>query len=64
MSERYRAVEGSETSSYGFGATVIDTQIPHPAPSGHDWICQCYNFGDAQKIADALNAAEQAGGDE
>lgn len=51
---RYKAVEGS-VLGHGccFDATVIDTQ------SEDDVVCECHGFETAQKIADALNKAEQ-----
>lgn len=64
MSARYKAVEGSESGHCCFEATVVDTQAPHPAfANDPDWVCECYDMATAQKIADALNAAEAAGGD-
>ena len=58
MRERYKAVEGSESAHCCFGATVVDTQTPHPTFAGdHDWVCECFDMESAQKIADALNAA-------
>lgn len=58
MSERYKAVEGSESAHCCFEATVVDTQTPHPMFAGnHDWVCECYDMEAAQKIASAMNAA-------
>lgn len=58
MSERYKAVEGSESAHCCFEATVVDTQIPNPMFRDEpDWVCECFNMETAQKIADALNAA-------
>lgn len=58
MSERYKAVEGSESAHCCFEATVVDAQAPFPSygdePGG---VCECYDMESAQKIADALNAA-------
>ena len=54
MSERYKAVEGSESGHCCFDATVVDTQAPNPL---FCWVCECFDMGNAQKIADALNAA-------
>lgn len=61
MSERYKVVEGSETGHCCFGATVVDTHAPRHGWEGKfDWVCECYGLKDAQKITDALNAAEQS----
>lgn len=65
MSERYKAVEGSDTEHYGMGATVIDTHTPRMGYEGKfDWVCQCFSMETAQKIADALNAARRKQGGE
>lgn len=63
MSERYVVVGGSESGHCCFGATVVDTQAPHPTSAGDpDWVCECHDIETAQKIADALNASEKDGG--
>lgn len=65
MSERYSVLNGSASGHCCFGATVVDTQTPHPAITGKsDWVCECYETWMAQKIADALNAAEPTGEEE
>lgn len=65
MSERYKAVEGSESAHCCFEATVVDTQTPRPSFCGDpDWVCECYDMETAQKIADALNAAHRKQGGE
>ena len=64
MSKRYKAVKGSESGHCCFDATVVDTQTPHPTFAGDlDWVCECFTIEDAQKIADALNAAYRNGGE-
>ena len=63
MSERYKAVKGSESGHCCFDATVVDTQTPHPTFPEHDWVCECFDMETAQKIADALNAAHRKGGE-
>lgn len=64
MSERYKAVKGSESGHWCFDSTVVDTRTPHPEFTGdHYWVCECFDMEDAQKIADALNAAHRKGGE-
>ena len=64
MSERYKAVKGSESGHCCFDATVVDTQTPHPLfAREHYYVCECFDMEDAQKIADALNAAHRKGGE-
>lgn len=65
MSERYKVVEGSESAHCCFKATVVDTQATNPLFLDEpDWVCECFDMESAQKIADALNAAnlKQRGG--
>lgn len=58
MSERYKAVEGSESAHCCFKATVVDTQTSNPSFCDElDWVCECFDMESAQKIADALNTA-------
>jgi len=60
MSERYKVVEGSESAHCCFEATVVDTQTPNPSFRNEpDWVCECFDMEIAQKIADALNAANR-----
>ena len=60
MSERYKVVEGSESGHCCFEATVVDTKTPNPSFRNEpDWVCECFDMGSAQKIADALNAANR-----
>jgi hypothetical protein len=47
--ERFKAVEGSESSHCCFEATVM---------LGEETICECFSMEDAKRVADALNAAE------
>lgn len=59
MSERYKAVERSESGhDCCFEATVVDTQPLNPSFCGKPvWVCECYDIESAQKIVDALNTA-------
>lgn len=60
MSERYKAVEGSESGHCCFEATVVDTQTPiRNKYDEFDEVCECFSMEIAQEIADALNAAHR-----
>lgn len=64
MSERYKVVEGSKSAHCRFEATVVDTQISSlPFHDERGWVCECFGMESAQKIADALNAAQQSAPD-
>lgn len=57
MNERYKAVEGSKTAHCCFEATVVDTLA---SIDDFAWVWECFDMENAQKIADALNAADTA----
>jgi hypothetical protein len=57
---RFQVVQGSESGHCCFDATVVDTQSPHSAfKDSPDWVCECFELEDAEKICAALNAAEE-----
>lgn len=59
---RYVVVGGSQTA-HGccFVATVVDTTKPSKFYGGdkYEVVCECLEDEDAEKIADALNKAEE-----
>lgn len=55
---RYKVVRGSESGHCCFEATVIDTQSTEYHQSG-DWIAECFDEKDAERICAVLNAAEE-----
>jgi hypothetical protein len=57
---RYRAIEGSQSAHCCFEATVIDSSKlmnRFPDDDRFEVVCECFELGDAEKIAAALNAA-------
>jgi hypothetical protein len=67
MTPRYKAVERSILGhACCFDASVVDTNIdppPYAREAGDDWygnqvVCECSGMGQAQVIANALNAKE------
>lgn len=61
MSERFKVVSGSQSAHRRFDATVVDTTKPFVIGGVHlegqyESVCECFELGDAQLIADALNA--------
>lgn len=54
---RYIWKKGSESGHCCFEATVVDTHSTEYHASG-DWICECFDEKDAEKICAALNATE------
>lgn len=58
---RYKVIEGSESAHCCFDATVVDTHKAHSAfREQFEWVCECFEMADAEKICAALNAAEEA----
>lgn len=55
---RYKVFIGSESGHCCFEATVIDTQSTEYHASG-DWVCECFEMSDAERICAVLNAAEE-----
>ena len=58
---RYKLVEGSQTAHCCFAFTVVDTTKPVMTGGEHydsqfDPVCECFDFDDAYKICEALNA--------
>lgn len=60
MNLRYEAIKGSQSSHCCFDATVVDKKKPSGYNDEFDTVCECFDFEDAQKIADALNKAEDS----
>lgn len=68
MSDRYK-VEMSSTSGHCcFDSTVVDTQHPtvhngvpyeREGVQQYESICECFGAEDAEKVAEALNLAEE-----
>lgn len=56
MKKRYEVVNESVSYHCCFVATVIDTTITEKFAS--QTVCECFELEHAQKIADALNSAE------
>lgn len=61
MTDRYIVVDGSQSAHCCFSATVVDTTRPVMIHGKHyenqfEPICECIDYDDAQRIADAMNA--------
>lgn len=66
MADRFIVVGGSQSAHCCFDATVVDTTKPVMYGSEHyknqfEEVCECFDVDNANKIAAALNAAEQEG---
>lgn len=58
---RYKVINESVSAHCCFDATVVDTQTPCPAYSDYGRsVCECFSRADAQRVARALNAEEEA----
>lgn len=58
---RYKVINDSVSAHCCFEATVVDTQTPCLVYPGHKrTICECFSRTDAQRVARALNAEEDA----
>jgi hypothetical protein len=60
MSERYKAIDGSQSCHCCFDATVVDTTRPVMIGGEHyagqfESICECFEMGEAERIASAMN---------
>lgn len=58
---RYIVINESQSAHCCFEATVVDSHTPRAGYASDDkysQICECFSVEEAQKIADALNAAE------
>ncbi len=65
MSQKYKAIEGSQTAHCCFVATVINTTKKHSIFKHlYDPICECFDMSDAETIADALNYKMKGESDE
>lgn len=51
--QRYKIVEGSQTSHCSFDYTVVDTNKPYFEK--YEPICECFDKESAQLICNALN---------
>lgn len=63
MSNRYVAIEGSQSGHCCFEATVIDTQKPEIFNGKHynnryEAICECLDLDQAKEIAHAMNKGQ------
>lgn len=58
MTERYKAVDGSQSAHCCFDATVVDTTKPTGYLDECEPVCECFARADAERIAVALNAAD------
>jgi len=61
--KRFIVVAGSQTAHCCFDATVVDTDKPTMIGGKHynneyEPVCECFEVGDAERIAAALNAVE------
>lgn len=58
---RYKVINKSVSAHCCFEATVVDTQTPAPVyPGRGKTMCECFSRSDAQRVARALNAEEEA----
>ena len=58
---KYKLVEGSQSGHCCFEFTVVDTTKPKMIGDEHynnqfKAVCECFDFDDAYKICEALNA--------
>jgi len=68
--DRYTIYKGSQSWHCCFAATVVDTTKPEIRGGEHykdqtgqlqyESVCECFTIEDAERIADALNAQEEA----
>ncbi|RQU14209.1 hypothetical protein DF152_17245 [Burkholderia cenocepacia] len=60
MTVRYKVIDRSQSGHCCFAATVVDTTKPTMIGGKHyngeyEQICECFDYGDAERIAAALN---------
>jgi hypothetical protein len=55
---RYIVINESVSAHCCFEATVVDTQTP--GPDRGRTVCECFSRADAERVARALNAEEDA----
>jgi hypothetical protein len=60
VAERYKVVDGSQSSHCCFEATVVDTTRPIMIRGEHyenqfESVCECFEIADAENIVRALN---------